>query len=72
MTRNIILSSCAIIFAGIFFVINDAIINFLSSINIQFYHFIFYGTPAFIAFPIYLILTRQFKDKMRSTNYWIP
>ena len=72
MTRNIILSSCAIIFAGIFFVINDAIINFLSSINIQFYHFIFYGTPAFIAFPIYLILTGQFKDKMRSTNYWIP
>ena len=72
MTRNIILSSCALIFAGIFFVINDAIINFLSSINIQFYHFIFYGTPAFIAFPIYLIFTGQFKDKMRSTNYWIP
>ena len=72
MTRNIILSSCAIIFAGFFFVINDAIINFLSSINIQFYHFIFYGTPAFLAFPIYLILTGQFKDKMRSTNYWIP
>jgi len=72
MTRNIILSSCAIIIAGIFFVINDAIINFLSSINIQFYHFIFYGTPAFIIFPIYLIFTGQFKDKMRSTNYWIP
>ena len=72
MTRNIILSSGAIIFAGIFFVINDAIINFLSSINIQFYHFIFYGTPAFIVFPIYLIFTGQFKYKMRSTNYWIP
>ena len=72
MTRNIFLSSCAIIFAGIFFVINDAIINFLSSINIQFYHFIFYGTPAFIAFPIYLIFTGQFIIKMSSTNYWIP
>ena len=72
MKRNIILSSCAILFAGIFFVINDAIINFLSSINIQFYHFIFYGTPAFISFPIYLIFSGQFKDKMRSTNYWIP
>ena len=72
MTRNIILSSCAILFAGIFFVINDAIINFLSSINIQFYHFIFYGTPAFISFPIYLIFSGQFMDKMRSTNYWIP
>ena len=72
MKRNIILSSCAILFAGIFFVINDAIINFLSSINIQFYHFIFYGTPAFISFPIYLIFSGQFMDKMRSTNYWIP
>jgi len=72
MTRNIMLSSCAILSAGIFFVINDAIINFLSSINIQFYHFIFYGTPAFVAFPIYLIFTGQFMDKMRSTNYWIP
>ena len=72
MTRNIFLSSCAIIFAGIFFVINDAIINFLSSINIQFYHFIFYGTPAFIAFPIYLFFTGQFIIKMNSTNYWIP
>ena len=72
MTRNIILSSSAMLLAGIFFVINDAIINFLSSINIQFYHFIFYGTPAFISFPIYLIFSGQFKDKMRSTNYWIP
>ena len=72
MTRNIILSSSAILLAGIFFVINDAIINFLSSINIQFYHFIFYGTPAFVAFPIYLIFSGQFMDKMRSTNYWIP
>ena len=72
MTRNIILSSSAILLAGIFFVINDAIINFLSSINIQFYHFIFYGTPAFISFPIYLVFSGQFMDKMRSTNYWIP
>ena len=72
MKRNLILSSSAILLAGIFFVINDAIINFLSSINIQFYHFIFYGTPAFISFPIYLIFSGQFKDKMRSTNYWIP
>ena len=72
MTRNIISSSSAILIAGIFFVINDAIINFLSPINVQFYHFIFYGTPAFIAFPIYLIIKGQLKDKMRSTNYFIP
>ena len=72
MTRNILIASFSIIFSSIFFVINDAIINFLSSINIQFYHFIFYGTPAFISFPIYLIFSGQFKNKMRSTNYWIP
>jgi len=71
MIKNIFLSSSAIILAGVFFVINDAIINFLSPNNVQFYHFIFYGTPAFIVFPIFLIFTGQFKDKMRSTNYWI-
>ena len=72
MTKKIILSSSAIILASIFFIINDAIINFLSPINVQFYHFIFYGTPAFFVVPIYLIFTGKFKDKMRSTNYWIP
>jgi len=71
MIKNIFLSSSAIILAGVFFVINDAIINFLSPNNVQFYHFIFYGTPAFIAVPIFLIFTGQIKDKMRSSNYWI-
>ena len=72
MTRIILIASFSIIFSSIFFVINDAIINYLSVNQIEFYHFIFYGTPAFIAFPIYLIFTGQFMDKMRSTNYWIP
>ena len=72
MTQNIILSSCALIFASIFFVINDAVINFLSPLNIKFYHFIFYGSPAFISVPVYLVLTGKFKNKMKSTNYWIP
>ena len=72
MPKKIFISSLAVILASIFFVINDAIINYLSPKNIQFYHFIFYGTPAFISFPIYLIFSGQFMDKMRSTNYWIP
>ena len=56
MTRNIILSSSAIIFAGIFFVINDAIINYLSVNKIEFYHFIFYGIPAYIAVRVFLFI----------------
>ena len=72
MAKNIILSSFALIFAGIFFVINDAIINFLAPLNIKFYHFVFYGAPSYIIIPIYLIFSGDFKLKMRSTNYYIP
>ena len=72
MTQNIILSSCALIFSSILFVMNDAVINFISPLNIKFYHFIFYGSPAFISVPVYLVLTGNFKNKMKSTNYWIP
>ena len=57
---------------GIFFVINDAIINYLAPLNIQFYHFVFYGIPAYICVPIYLFFSGKFKLKMRSTNYYIP
>ena len=52
--------------------INDAIINYLSSLNIQFYHFVFYGTPAYIFIPLYLFFSGQFKLKMQATNYYIP
>ena len=72
MTKKIIFSSLAVIFASIFFIINDAIINFLSTKNIQFYHFIFYGSPAYLCVPIYLLITKQFKSKMYATNYYIP
>ena len=58
--------------AGIFFVTNDAIIKILASQKIQFYHFIFYGTPAYLAIPIYLLITNKFKIKMHATNYYIP
>ena len=72
MSKNIILSSLSIVFAGIFFVINDAIINYLAPLNIQFYHFIFYGIPSFVSIPLYLIFSGQFKLKMQATNYYIP
>ena len=72
MSKYIFFSSLAIICAGIFFVINDAIINYLAPLNIQFYHFVFYGIPAYICVPIYLFFSGQFKLKMRSTNYYIP
>ena len=72
MQIYILYSSISLIFAGIFFVINDAIINYLSFQNIKFYHFIFYGTPAFILVPIYLFFTGKFKLSLRSTNYYIP
>ena len=72
MSKKIFISSLAVILASIFFVINDAIINYLSPKNIQFYHFVFYGTPAYLSVPIYLLITKQFKTKMYSTNYYIP
>ncbi len=72
MSKNIILSSLSIVFAGIFFVINDAIVNYLAPLNIQFYHFIFYGIPSFVSIPLYLIYSGQFKLKMHATNYYIP
>ena len=71
MTKNIILASVALLISSIFFVINDAIINFLSSLNIKFYHFVFYGTPAYLSFPIYFLLKRDIKKHLRSTNYKI-
>ena len=72
MSKNIIISSFAVILASIFFVINDAIINYLAPLNIKFYHFIFYGTPAFIIVPLYLIYVGNFKKEMYSSNYYIP
>ena len=71
MTKNIFFASLALLIAGIFFVINDAIINYLSSINIQFYHFIFYGTPAYLAVPIYLFVKGELKKHIITSNYYI-
>ena len=73
MTKNnILISSFSIIFASIFFVINDAIINYLSSINITFYHFIFYGAPAYLSVPLFLLIKGNLKRNLICENYWIP
>ena len=63
MSKKIVISSLSVILASIFFVANDAIINYLAPINIKFYHFIFYGTPAFVFVPVYLIYSGTFKKK---------
>ena len=47
MTKKIFFSSLALLIAGIFFIINDAIINYLASKNIQFYHKVTEGCPKF-------------------------
>ena len=72
MKKNIIIASSALLLSSIFFVINDGIINYLSSQNIQFYHFIFYGSPAFIAVPIFLLIKGTLKKNLICSNYWIP
>ena len=68
----VIKSSCLAVTATILFVVNDAIIMHITLQEIKFYHFIFYGTPAYLSVPIYLIVTGHFKAKMTSSNYVIP
>ena len=72
MKKNIIIASSALLLSSIFFVINDAIINYLSSQNIKFYHFIFYGSPAFFIVPIFLFIRGNLKKHIICNNYWIP
>jgi drug/metabolite transporter (DMT)-like permease len=72
MRKNIIISSLATIVASIFFVINDAVINFLAPLNIKFYHFVFYGLPAYICIPLYLLVSGELKKKMKVTSLFIP
>ena len=73
MTKNnILIASFSIIFASIFFVINDAIINYLSSNNITFYHFVFYGAPAYLSVPLFLLIKGNLIRNLKCENYWIP
>ena len=72
MNRNVIISSSLIFIAQIFFASNDAIINYLSPKGIEFYHFIFYGSPAFFIVPLYFFFRGELKSKIVATNYFIP
>ena len=72
MTKHVTLSSLIMIIATFLFVISDSVINYLSPQGIQFYHYVFYGAPAFFIVPIYLFLNGSFKKYMVSTNYFIP
>ena len=71
MQKNIFIASISIILASIFFVINDAIINYLSVNQIQFYHFVFYGSPAYLIVPLFLYFKGNFKEHLSSSNYYI-
>ena len=72
MKKGIIIASISLLLSSVFFVINDAIINYLSSQNIKFYHFVFYGSPAFISVPIFLFIRGNLKNNLICNNYWIP
>ena len=72
INKNVITASSFIILAGTFFVTNDAIINYLAENRIKFYHFIFYGIPAYISVPIYLFFNGSLKKNLKCTNYYIP
>jgi len=70
--RSILISSILIATASLFFVINDAIINYLSPNGIKFYHFVFYGSPVYFFVPIYLFFNGNLSEQIKTTNYFIP
>ncbi len=72
MNKSIINSTILLLIAGIFFVTNDAIINFLSQTDVKFFHFIFYGIPVFLCFPLYLIITGNLIKNLQCSNYFPP
>tara|TARA_B100000686_G_scaffold353778_1_gene460769 strand:- start:1365 stop:2237 length:873 start_codon:yes stop_codon:yes gene_type:complete len=72
MQNNIFICSLLVFTATIFFVTNDAIINFLSPKGITFYHFIFYGSPTFFIVPLYLVFKGKLIYNIKCTNYFIP
>ena len=72
MKKSISIASILLLVAGIFFVTNDAIINFLTKTDIEFYHFIFYGIPIFLCFPLYLFINGNLKINLECNNYTPP
>ena len=70
--NRIFISSVSVLCASFFFVVNDAIINYLTPLNVNFYHFVFYGTPIYLIPILYLVIRKKFKEKLRCKNYFIP
>ena len=65
--KHILITSFLILTASFFFVINDAIINYIAPRGIEFYHFIFYGSPAYFVVPIFLFLRGNLKKNIILT-----
>ena len=72
MQNNIFICSLLVFIATIFFVTNDAIINYLSPKGINFYHFIFYGSPSYLVVPLYLLIRGKLVINIRCKNYFFP
>ena len=72
MNKSIINATILLLIAGTFFVTNDAIINFLSQTEVKFFHFIFYGIPIFLCFPLYLLITGNLTENLKCINYYPP
>ena len=72
MNKSIINATILLLIAGTFFVTNDAIINFLSQTDVKFFHFIFYGIPVFLCFPLYLVITGNLIKNLKCSNYYPP
>ena len=72
MNKSITNATILLLIAGVLFVTNDAIINFLSQTEVKFFHFIFYGIPVFLCFPLYLIITGKLIKNLKCSNYYPP
>ncbi len=72
MNKSVINATVLLLIAGTFFVTNDAIINFLSQTDVKFYHFIFYGIPVFLCFPLYLLISGKLLENLKCSNYFPP
>tara|TARA_Y100000768_G_C23971213_1_gene680678 strand:+ start:579 stop:1457 length:879 start_codon:yes stop_codon:yes gene_type:complete len=72
MNNSVINATILLLVAGTFFVTNDAIINYLTQTNVKFFHFIFYGIPIFLCFPLYLLINGNLLKNLKCTNYYPP
>ena len=68
---NSLLGSILIIIATLLFVLHDAIVKSLSEDDIKFYHFVIYGSPVYLALPLYLGVTGRLKENLVTANYFV-